>query len=176
MGGITEENERIVVNYEETVNQQRIPSGQGLIGATPYWVQQGTALLGVQGTANVNGTEILEINIPAGHVFVCSNLWYSCNEGRSIAICTVDDAQVLGHASQAEILPFGDDNKGLHAALKEQDPIFVVDNSASAVDIDLLLYYPPTVFNIVNDPATSYIQAFMAGLLYRGNVALKGTV
>jgi len=35
---------------------------------------------------------------------------------------------------------------------------------------------PPTVFNIVNDPITSYVEAFFGGLLYRGNVALKGTV
>ena len=176
MGNISENDERHVINYEETVHQQRIVSGQGLIGATPYWAQQGTPLLGIQGDANANGTEILEINIPAGHVFVCSNLWYSSNEGRSIAICTVDDAQVLGHASQAEVLPFGSDNKGFHAALKEQNPIFVVDNSASLVDIDLLLYAPVTVFNIANNPVTSYFQAFMSGLLYRGNVALKGTV
>jgi len=176
MGEIAENNERIVLKYEETVNQQRIPSGQGLIGATPYWTQITTPLLGVTGTNNANGTEVLEINIPAGHVFSCSILHYSCNEGRSIGVCTVADTQVLGHASQAEIMAFGSDNKGLHAIKAEEQPIFVVDNSASAVDIDLLLYLPHTVFNIVNDPVTSYIQAFMAGLLYRGNVALKGTV
>ncbi len=176
MGNLTENNERAIVIYEETVNQQRIPSGQGLIGATPYWTQQGTPLLGIQGDAGADGTELIEINIPAGHVFVCSNLWYSCNEGRSIAICTVADTQVLGHASQAEVLPFGSDNKGFHGALKEQDPIFVVDNSASDVDIDLLLYAPVTVFNVANNPVTSWFQAFMSGLLYRGNVALKGTV
>lgn len=173
---IPESNEIQMIKYEETIHQQRIPSGQGLIGATPYWVQIGTPLLGVQGTANPNGTEILEINIPAGHVFVCSNLWYSCNEGRSIGICTVADAQVLGHASQTEIAPFGDDNKGLHALLKEEDPIFMVDNSASAVDIDMLVYAPATVFNIVNDPVTSYFQAFISGLLYRGNVTTRGIV
>ena len=176
MGGITENNERIVLKYEETIHQQRIPSGQGLIGATPYWVQAPPALLGVIGTNNANGTEVLEINIPAGHVFVCSILHYSCNEGRQIKVCTVADAQVLGHASQAEVYGFGDDNIGLHAIKAEQQPIFIVDNSGSAVDIDMLLYLPHTVFNIINDPVTSYIEAFFGGLLYRGNVALKGTV
>ena len=77
MGDITENNERINLAYEETVNQQRIPSGQGLIGATPYWVQATTPLLGVIGTANVNGTEVLEIEIPAGHVFSCSIIQFS---------------------------------------------------------------------------------------------------
>ena len=71
---IPESNEIKTVAYEETIHQQRIPSGQGLIGATPYWVQISTDALGVQGTNNANGTEILEINIPAGHVFVCSNI------------------------------------------------------------------------------------------------------
>ncbi len=174
--GITENNEVKIINYEETIHQQRIPSGQGLIGATPYWVQISTPLLGVTGTANINGTEILEINIPAGHVFVCSNLWYSCNEGRHIAVCTVDDAQVLGHGSQTRVITFGSDNKGLHALLKEQNPIFVVDNSGSAVDIDMLVFAPPTVFNIVNDPVTSYFEAVISGLLYRGNVTTRGII
>ena len=176
MGNITENNERIVLKYEETVNQQRIPSGQGLIGATPYWVQQGTILLGVQGDADADGTIFIRIVIPAGHVFVCSNLWYSSNEGRSIAVCTVDTTLLLDDASRAEVLPFGSDNKGLHAALKEEDPIFTIDNSGGAVAIDVLVYAPATVFNIANNPVTSWFQAFMAGLLYRGNVALKGTV
>ena len=176
MGGITENNERINLLYEETIHQQRIPSGQGLIGATPYWVQANTALLGVIGTNNANGTEVLEIEIPAGHVFVCSILHYACNEGRTIKVCTVADAQVLGHASQTEVYTFGSDNKGLHAIKAEEQPIFIVDNSASAVAIDMLLYLPHTVFNVVNDPVTSYVEAFFGGLLYRGNVALKGTV
>ena len=174
--GIVENNERIVLKYEETINQQRIPSGQGLIGATPYWVQATTPLLGVVGDANVNGTEILEIEIPAGHVFVCSILQYSCNEGRQIKVCTVADAAVLGAASQAEIYSFGSDVVGLHAIKAEEQPIFIVDNSGSAVAIDMLLYAPATVFNIANNPATSYFEAFFGGLLYRGNVALKGTV
>ena len=176
MGGITEDIEKIHLNYEETIHQQRIPSGQGLIGATPYWVQATTPLLGVQGTANVNGTEVLEIEIPAGHVFACSIIQYSCNEGRQLKVCTVADAAVLGAASQAEVYSFGSDVVGLHAIKAEEQPIFVVDNSASAVAIDMLLYLPPTVFNIVNDPVTSYVEAFFGGLLYRGNVALKGTV
>ena len=167
--------ERQVIKYEENVNQIRIPSAQGLIAGSGRWVQIGTPLLGVQGTAGGNGDEILEINIPAGYVFVCSNLWYSSNEGRSIAICTVGDAQVLGHASQVEILPFGSDNKGLHALLKEEDPIFTYDNSASAVARDLLLYAPNNVFNIVNNPVTSWFQAFMAGILYDGRVRIRGT-
>jgi len=175
--GITESNEVKVVNYEETIHQQRIPSGQGLIGATPYWVQISTDLLGIQGTNNANGTEILEINIPAGHVFVCSNIWFSCNEGRHIAVCTVDDAQVLGHASQSvNILTLGSDNKGLHALLKEEDPIFIIDNSGSDVDIDMLVFASHTVFNIVNDPVTSYFEAFISGLMYRGNVTTRGIV
>ena len=176
MGEIAENNERIVLKYEETIHQQRIPSGQGLIGATPYWVQATTPLLGVIGTANVDGTEVLEIEIPAGHVFVCSIIHYSCNEARTLKVCTVDDAQVLGHGSQVEVFTLGSSLVGLHAIKAEEQPIFIVDNSASAVDIDMLLYLPPTVFNIVNDPVTSYIEAFFAGLLYRGNVTLKGTV
>jgi hypothetical protein len=167
--------ERQVIKYEENVNQIRIPSAQGLIAASARWVQITTALLGVVGTAGGNGDEILEINIPAGYVFVCSILHYASNEGRSVAVCTVADAQVLGHASQAEVMAFGSDNKGLHALKAEEQPIFVVDNSASAVDIDLLLYAPPTVFNIANNPATSYFQAFMAGILYDGRVAIRGT-
>nr|BDI55217.1 MAG: hypothetical protein [uncultured archaeon] len=174
---IPESNEIQMIKYEETIHQQRIPSGQGLIGATPYWVQIGTPLEGVVGINNVNGTEILEINIPAGHVFVCSNFWYSCNEGRSVAVCTVDDAQVLGHGSQTQVAPFGSDNKGLHALLKEQDPIFVVDNSLSDVDIDMLVFAPHIVFGVTpNDAATSYFEAFIAGLLYRGNIVQRGTV
>jgi hypothetical protein len=176
MGGITDNNERIVLKYEETIHQQRIPSGQGLIGATPYWVQATTALLGIIGTNNANGTEVLEIEIPAGHVFVCSILHFSCNEARTIKVCTVADAQVLGHASEAEIFTLGSSLVGLHAIKAEEQPIFIVDNSASAVAIDMLLYAPHTVFNIVNDPVTSYFEAFFGGLLYRGNVALKGTV
>ncbi len=174
--GITENNEVKIINYEETIHQQRIPSGQGLIGATPYWVQTSTPLLGVTGTNDADGTEILEINIPAGHVFVCSNLWYSCNEGRHIAVCTVADAQVLGHGSQARVTTFGSDNKGLHLIAKEEDPIFIIDNSGSDVDIDMLVFAPHTVFNIINDPVTSYFEAFIAGLLYRGNVTTRGII
>jgi hypothetical protein len=174
--GITDNNERLNLLYEETIHQQRIPSGQGLIGATPYWVQATTPLLGVVGTADPNGTEVLEIEIPAGHVFSCSILHYSCNEGRQIKICTVDDAQVLGHGSQVEVYAFGSDVVGFHGIKAENQPIFVIDNSASAVAIDMLLFLPPTVFNIVNDPVTSWVEAFFGGILYRGNVALKGTV
>lgn len=174
--GITEESEIKNINYEETIHQQRIPSGQGLIAATAYWIQATTALLGIQGTNNANGTEILEIEIPAGHVFVCAILQYSCNEGRQIKVCTVADAQVLGHASQVERYNFGDDNKGLHAIKAEQQPIFIVDNSASTVAIDMLLYAPHTVFNITNDPITSYFEAFFGGLLYRGNVTTRGII
>lgn len=176
MGGITESNERHVVNYEETINQQRIPSGQGIIGATPYFTSIVTPLLGVVGIANVNGTEILEINIPAGMVFACTLLQYACNEGRQIGVCTVPDAGVLGDGDQAEVYVFGDDNVGLHVLKADNNPIFVVNNSGSIVDIDMLVYAPATVFNITNDPATSYFQAYLAGLLYRGNVTTRGIV
>ena len=176
MGGITENNERINLLYEETVNQQRIPSGQGLIGATPYWIQATTPLLGVVGDAAGIGTEILEIEIPAGHVFSCSIIHFSCNEARTIKVCTVADAQILGHASQAEFFTLGSANQGLHAVKGENQPVFVIANSDSLVAIDMLLYAPVTVFNIANNPATSYFEAFFGGLLYRGNVALKGTV
>ena len=176
MGNITDNNERLNLKYEETIHQQRIPSAQGLIGATPYWIQATTALLGVIGLNAAGGTEILEIEIPAGHVFSCAILHYSCNEGRQIKVCTVDDTQAVGHASQVEVYSYGSDNKGLHAIKAEELPIFVVDNSASAVAIDMLLYAPHTVFNIINDPVTSYFEAFFGGILYRGNVALKGII
>jgi len=176
MGGITESNEKIVLNYEETRHQQRIPSGQGMIGATAYFTSAVTALLGVVGDANANGTEILEINIPAGMVFVCTLLQYSCNEGRQIGVCTVPDAGSLGDGDQAEIYNFGDGNVGLHAIKGEEQPIFIVDNSGSTVDIDMLIYAPKTIFNVANNPATAYFQAYIAGLLYRGNVTTRGIV
>ncbi|KKN15262.1 hypothetical protein LCGC14_0987810 [marine sediment metagenome] len=176
MGGIVESNERINLKYEETINQQRIPSAQGMIGATPYFTSKVTPLLGVVGIANINGTEILEINIPAGMVFACNLLQYACNEGRQIGVCTVPDAGVLGDGDQAEIYVFGDDNVGLHAIKGEEQPIFIINNSGSTVDIEMLVYAPATVFNITNDPATSYFQAYVAGILYRGNVTTRGIV
>lgn len=173
--GITEEIERHNIEYEETVNQVRIPSGQGLIGASAYWEQATTPLLGVIGINNANGTEILEIEIPAGYVFVCSLIQFSCNEARTIKVCTVADAQVLGHGSQVEIFTLGSANQGLHAIKGEAQPVFVVDNSGSAVAIDMLLFAPHTVFNIINDPVTSYFEAFFAGLMYNGAIAIRGT-
>ena len=176
MGNIAENNERHVINYEETINQQRIPSAQGIIGATAYFTSKVTALLGVVGDANANGTEILEINIPAGMVFACTLLQYACNEGRQIGVCTVPDAGVLGDGDQAEIYNFGDGNVGLHALKGEEQPIFIVDNSGSTVDIDMLVYAPKTIFNVANNPATAYFQAYIAGILYRGNVTTRGIV
>ena len=176
MGAISENNERHNIGYEETVNQQRIPSGQGLIGASAYWAQAVTVLLGVVGDANANGTEILEIEIPAGYVFVCSILQYACNEGRQIGVCTVDDTTTLADASRAEKYVFGDNVVGFHAIKSDDQPIFVVDNSGSTVAIDMLIYAPKTVFNIANNPATAYFQAFIGGIMYKGSVAVRGTV
>jgi len=176
MGVISENNERHVIGYEETVNQQRIPSGQGLIGASAYWEDAVTALLGVVGDANANGTEILEIEIPAGYVFACSILQYSCNEGRQIGVCTVADAQVLAHGSQIERYVFGDNVVGFHAIKSDGQPIFVVDNSGSATAIDMLVYIPKTVFNVANNPVTAYFQVYIGGIMYKGAVAVRGTV
>ncbi len=160
------------VKYEETVNKQRIPSGQGLIGATAYWTQK--TAKEVQGTNNSNGTQLLSVDIPAGYVFVCSILQFACNEGRTIAVCTVDDGQSLGHSSQTEYYTLGSDNKGFYCVKGEEQPIFIVDNSGSSDAIDLKVYAPHTVFNTTNDPNTSYFNAFIGGLLYKGAVATRG--
>lgn len=164
--------ERALMKYEETVNKMRIPAAQGLIGGSAYW--KDTPFKEIIGINNANGTELAELEIPAGHVFVCSLIQYASNEGRSIAVCTVADAQVLGHASQSERFIFGDENIGIHALKSEDQPIFVVDNSAGAVAIDMLVYAPHTVLNATNDPVTSYFQGHLGGILYDGAVETRG--
>lgn len=160
------------IKYEESVNKLRIPSGQGLIGATGYW-EQGQVQEEQGGNAS-DGTELISIDIPAGYVFVCSILQYSCNEGRMIACCTVNDGESLGHASQSDKYPFGDDQIGFHGIKADNQPIFIIDNSGSSSALDLKVYVPHTAFDTTNDPTTSYFNAFIGGLLYDGDVETRG--
>lgn len=164
--------ERHNIQYEETIHKQRIPSGQGIINTTSQYKEK--TFKEVVGTNNANGTELAEIEIPEGFIFACYYIQYACNEGRSIAVCTVDDAASLGDASQAERFVFGDDNVGLHADHGIEHPLFVVDNSAGTAAIDMLVYAPHTVFNVTNDPATSYFQGHIAGICYKGKIETRG--
>jgi hypothetical protein len=174
MGDFGESPERHIINYEENINQIRIPSGQGLIAATAYWIE--SHFEEVAGINAANGTELLRIVIPAGFVFVCSSIQFACNEGREIAVCTLATTQVLGHASQEEVFQLGSTLAGYYSKDKETEPVFRIDNSASTVPIDMVIYVPHIAFGVTpNDAATSFFWGHIGGLEYNGKVEVRGT-
>jgi hypothetical protein len=164
--------EKHIIQYEEDENKQRHVSGQGAIGSTAYSVQgQCTETVG---TDNADGTELISIDIPAGYTFVCTHIHFSCNEGRAISVATVNDGESLGHASEDVLLTFGSPNVGFHAITKEEQGVFKV-TATSTQALDLKVFAEHTVYNETNDPATSYFSAYIFGLLFKSDVAVRGT-
>lgn len=141
----------------ENLNKELIPAiGDIITGASVFKQESAEEVVG-DGVAN--GTAIVTLEIGAGKVFICTLALVSSNLAAVVKLGTGT------LAAMTDVFWIDATNRGINGFMTEGNtPIFVVDNSGSAVALDLIMFAPKTVWNVAtNNDSNHYFNGYIGG-------------
>lgn len=113
----------------------------------------------VVGDGNANGTEVCNLTIAAGKVFMCMSIMGSTN----ISAILILGTGTLGSTTDYYCIDL--QNVGGVVIVTEETPIFIVDNSAGTSALTLRMYAPQTAMGVTtNNDANHYFNGSMGGV------------